>query len=277
MIYGFGVALMVAVSGVPASGAPVDNCNFGVDTTLFLTGFLLSRITILVLYGIAMATDINARKQLSYLCIIECVMVIITFGMASMAVNRIHYFSAVIIVEITLQLLYPYLINFINPLIFNFTEKELNFYPKNITAYQTRFQVFIMIVLGEAIIQTLTPYVDEKHPDVSREISYIMTSILLCFLFALLYCDSNLRDDETKHAMSNKRAIFGQIWYWIHIPLAFSMLMAGIAIKIAYYNVEKGTSYEVPDNANELLGTSCGSVQLALAISRLTHKGNSWR
>jgi hypothetical protein len=49
--------------------------------------------------------------------------------------------------------------------------------------------------------------------------------------------------------------------------------MAGVAIKIAYANIRKGASYDVPKDANELLGASCGAAQLSLAISRWMHKG----
>jgi len=160
----------------------------------------------------------------------------------------------------------------VNSCLFNFSEEELEYYPLNIMTVQKRFQIFIMMVLGEAVIQVLQPHFEDNFHDSAtrRGMPYAVSGFFLAFAYAMLYSEACLKEHEHEHALHRSK-LAGAVWYWIHIPIAVALLYMGIAVKIAYYYVL--AEDEVSDYANKLLGCACGISMLLLMICRMTHKG----
>jgi hypothetical protein len=123
-------------------------------------------------------------------------------------------------------------------------------------------------VLGESVIQLVEPNI--ANANTTRVYWYFTAGLILIFTFALLYCDSVLREDLTRHAM-NRSPLAGGLWVWMHPVLGFSMFIIGVSIKLSFESVVHRTP--VANEHNFMLGLSCGCTLLFLMLMRGTHKG----
>lgn len=94
----------------------------------------------------------------------------------------------------------------------------------------------------------------------------------MIFTYALLYCDSVLRENLDEHAL-RRSPLAGTIWVWMHPVLGFSLFIIGLSIKLSFYEVTSG--YPVSNDHNYMLGLGCGFTVIILMIMRGTHKGMS--
>lgn len=233
LLFALGLAFIALTSGVPSSSLTSsvdgkdDTCVFALINNSFLVGSIVSRISILILYAIALKYDNNIRKQLSYTLPIIFFFTVISFFMFIPNIDRLIFFRIITITEIGISVVRPFLIPLINPYIFNLSADELNYYPINISTVQKRLQIFIMIAFGETIIQVLQPVIPDSLHDsaAQRSLPFCLMSVLLAFIYAMLYSDSCLRDDLDNHAMSRSLISVRNLYF---LSLIFSSFKCNI-------------------------------------------------
>ena len=93
---------------------------------------------------------------------------------------------------------------------------------------------------------------------------------MLIFTFALLYCDSVLRENLEVHAM-RRSAAAGVLWTWLHVVVGFTLFIIGVSIKLCFSAVVHDEPVE--NDYNYMLGMGCGTTLTLLVVMRGTHKG----
>ena len=259
---------------VKGSDESSDSCpHMGLDTKGFLVGWLGARLAILVMYAIALNSNRNVIPQFGFELFVSVILFIIGCGMFTPGANRALFFKIALPVEYVLAT--PILGSRLRPhfaKLIGINPKNNIYYiiPLNISVYQRRLCMFVMMVLGEGVIQILDPTIDDEH--IIRCYAYATCGLVLLFCFAMLYCDAVLREHLDHHAL-RRSAFSGMIWVYMHGPLAFFMYLVGISIKLAYHDVVK--DHQIHKQPDVVLGVACGAVVLCLAVMRSRHKGSS--
>jgi len=131
-------------------------------------------------------------------------------------------------------------------------------YPIDLELLQIRWGVWIMIVIGEAIIQLLLPSLSIHR--LTYNYSFDLFALVLMFSLAMQYYDACQRAWFC-HAIT-KSALAGIIWIWLHLSMSFCMFGVGIGLKMALHDAEY---------CEQVISICCGLVTLQLSIMRLAH------
>lgn len=126
-----------------------------------------------------------------------------------------------------------------------------------------RFGLFVIIVLGEAIIAVVNGVADEQWDPMS-----VLAAI---FGFAIAFClwwvyFENVGSSALRTAGSQGRVVTLQVWLFGHLPLVIGIAGTGVAVK--HVIVGEATT-ALPDNERWLL---CGSVALCLIALAILHR-----
>ena len=160
-------------------------------------------------------------------------------------------------------------------------------YPLDVELFQDRVGAFIMVILGQAIMVLLTPYFDEHQA--IHAYPYTLLSIIVVFLYGLIYYEATKGSTSGHTAMSNS-LLSAFLYTWLHMILAIAMFMTTAAVAILYTNdVPTGETVIITDpavtddadpwihnkimSAFELLGSSIGFTVLLIAILSILHRG----
>jgi low temperature requirement protein LtrA len=247
--------------------------HMGLTTKGFLVGWLGTRLSILTMYFVALYNNKHTIPQFVGDITVSVLLVVVGFVMFIPGMNRPLFYKIAICVEFVLAT--PVLGSFFRPhlaKLFGVERKDGNYYivPLNILVYQRRLCMFIMMVLGEGVIQVLEPAIDGNH--VTRCYAYATCGLILLFSFSMLYCDAVMREHLDNHAL-RRSALSGGVWIYMHGPLSFFMYLVGISIKLAYHDVVD--NHQIEQHQDVLLGVGCGAVVLCLAVMRSRHKGST--
>ena len=251
-----------------------DVCpHMGLDTKGFLVGWLGTRLSILIMYAVALYNNKHTLPQFVFDIVVSAILFLVGMAMFSPHLDRSVFYKIALPVEFVLAT--PLLGKFIRPYfsrVLGIEPENGEYYivPVNILVYQRRLCMFIMMVLGEGVIQILDPTLNDDH--LTRCYSYATCGLILLFSFAMLYCDAVLRENPDDHAL-RRSAFSGCVWVYMHGVLAFFMFLIGISIKLSYHDVVE--DHQIYHQQDVLLGVSCGTVVLCLAIMRSRHKGST--
>lgn len=258
------------ILNIPTNSHFEDTCpHMGLDKKGFLVGYLGSRISILVFSALIMYTNPKSRPQFAYDFILSTVVTIIGLFNFQNAIDRTIFYKVILPVEILLSV--AFFGRYLRPIFLNFIgikAEEYYVYPINVLVMQRRLCIFIMMVLGEGVIQILQPTLNQDH--LIRCYSYAFAAIVLIFSFAMLYCDAALREHIDEHAL-RRSAIRGAIFIYAHSVCGFFMFLLGASLKLAYHDVVE--NHQIHNDVDSLTGVACGAIVLCILILRSTHKG----
>jgi low temperature requirement protein LtrA len=249
-----------------------DSCpHMGLNTKGFLVGYLTSRISILVIAGVIMYNNPKSRPQFAYDFILSSVITVIGFFNFAMAVHRTDYYKIILPIEILASV--SFLGRYIRPVLLGALGIKAEggayyIYPLNVLVMQRRLCIFIMMVLGEGVIQLLLPTLNQDH--LIRCYSYVFAGLVLIFSFAMLYCDAALREHIDDHAM-RRSAMRGGLFIYMHSICGFFMLILGVSLKLSYHDVVE--NHQIHHDVDSLTGVCCGAIVLCILVLRSTHKG----
>lgn len=267
LVYAYGLALIV----LDMDGADEHNCHYlGMQTDGFIIGYMICRAMSLVMLVTAMTSYKEVLPQYLYEFTIKVSVFLISLCMIGFRGGRPSFLLASNLFEFIL--LVP-LSGVLRPLvtlkIFAYPpDTELNIVPLNIAVAQRRLCMWCMMILGESVIQLVEPDIDQSRPH--RTYWYFTAGIILIFTYALLYCDSVLREHLDFHAM-RRSSVAGVAWVWMHPVVGYAMFIIGVSIKLSFSSVVTGAP--VSDDHNYMLGLGCGFTVICLLIMRGTHKG----
>jgi hypothetical protein len=268
--YAWGISLMTM--NIQTTSEYEDACpHMGINTRGFLVGYLASRIAILVIAGVIMFYNKKSRPQFAYDFILSSIITVIGFFNFSTHIDRTDYYKIILPIEIMASV--TVLGRYLRPILLGALgiKAEGNQYyifPLNVLVMQRRLCIFIMMVLGEGIIQLLLPTLNQEH--LIRCYSYVFAGLVLLFSFAMLYCDAALREHVHEHAM-RRSAIRGGVFIYMHSFCGFFMFLLGVALKLSYHDVVE--NHQIHHDVDSLTGVCCGAIVLCILILRSTHKG----
>ena len=163
--YSWGVSLMTM--NIQTTSEYEDACpHMGFNTRGFLVGYLGSRISILVIAGVIMYYNKKSRPQFAYDFILSSVIIIIGFFNFFTGIDRTLYYKIILPIEILASVVV--FGRYLRPLLLGALGitaegNEYYIFPLNVLVMQRRLCIFIMMVLGEGIIQLLTPTLNQDH------------------------------------------------------------------------------------------------------------------
>jgi low temperature requirement protein LtrA len=154
------------------------------------------------------------------------------------------------------------------------TTKWMTFhYPIGYLEAQEKTGVFILIVIGEAIITLVTPTWEKG---IASDVYLInLFGLLLVFAFAMLYFDKTQRRSGEPHAM--RRNMFSGLLFMLCHPLVgFSLLLTTQGIIDVANSVRGGYS---TTTGKQLLSYGCALTTGLLFLMRTAHQGfaNRWK
>jgi len=143
------------------------------------------------------------------------------------------------------------------------------YYPLDIYRHQSRLGLFIMMILGEVVLELgLPPYNDAVATDVS---TFAFFTLVLSFSFGIQYYDCVHRLPGSPHAMQ-RSALSAFVFTWLHPAIGYCMLLVTVASSSYYAEIHR-TGVEVSTHWKQVLCYACASVVFSLTFTRLLHKG----
>jgi hypothetical protein len=143
------------------------------------------------------------------------------------------------------------------------------FYPLDIYRHQSRLGLFIMMILGEVVLELgLPPYSNAAATDVS---DFAFFTLVLSFSFGIQYYDCVHRLPGSPHAMQ-RSALSAFVFTWLHPAIGYCMLLVTVASS-SYYAEVHHVNGEVSTHWRQVLSYACASVVFSLTFTRLLHKG----
>lgn len=260
------------ILNIPTNSHFNDVCpHMGLNTKGFLVGYLGSRISILLFSALIMYTNKKSRPQFAYDFILSFIITIIGLFNFQNEVDRTIFYKVILPIEILASV--AFFGRYLRPIFLNFIgikadNNQYYVFPLNVLVMQRRLCIFIMMVLGEGVIQILQPTLNEDH--LVRCYAYAFAAIVLIFSFAMLYCDAALREHIDEHAL-RRSAYRGAIFIYGHSICGFFMFLLGVALKLSYHDVVE--NHQIHNDSDSLTGIACGAIVMAILVLRSTHKG----
>jgi low temperature requirement protein LtrA len=238
----------------------------------FVIGFCITRSAIIVLYSGLSFIDQSTRVwhqfslRLVFFVLAIVMMVVATveedvtvkpyFFLVAMLLELIGHLSTAITMYLRRKGWWPW-------------EMGRYHFPINPYIGQERLGIYILVVLGEALILLLTPKWSLDNYDEGYLV--IIASIFLIYMFAMQYFDQVQKGEGTLHAC--RRNVFAGItWIWLHAVLGFSLLLISVAI----YGIDThydDSEYGSEDTDKKLLCIGCFVSQIIMLTMRMMHKG----
>jgi hypothetical protein len=174
-------------------------------------------------YAVVLYKHEMARKQFQFdifRWVTTSVLMIILLVLNAMGYNSNYidliFFVAVVVVELFAwvgsRVLYRHMFKF----------------PVNLDTLQARWGVWVMIVIGESVIQLLHSFLALKG--VYRGLKFMGVSLVLLFTLAMQYFDA-CQVAWYEHALT-KSALAGVSWIWLHVPMTLYLFRFGVWLKI---------------------------------------------
>lgn len=139
--------------------------------------------------------------------------------------------------------------------------------PVSIPHLTTRCGCFVMVMLGESVIQIL-------QANENRNITWYKTSLILALLIvfnlALQYFHTQPKD-PSQHALNRSRVV-GLLWFNCHSVLGFFILVTGVGLEMVFMDSLKIDVMDI-----FFLSAGVGFSLLCLGGIRFSHKGKAGR
>lgn len=261
LVYTFGVFIQVLNINSVHEGYSHSSCGYSqVFGAGFVLGILLTRISIIATYAVVMYHNIKARDQFLFDTVRWAVTTFIMILLLCLhAANRASDFLDVACIgaAVTQETCFWIFIRL-------FLRKRYT-YPVDLKIMQARWVVWVMIVIGEAIIQMLNQEVHEAN--LVETYGSTLSSLILVFSLSMHYSDACQRE-WFDHAFA-KSALGGVAWIWLHPPMTFVLFTMGVALKMLFTRMQRA---EPPGlSENYLLSVSIGLATAILTLIRSTH------
>jgi low temperature requirement protein LtrA len=99
---------------------------------------------------------------------------------------------------------------------------------------QSRWGTWVMIVIGEAVIQML--YQEVQQSVLRETYAFSILAIVLMFSLAMQYYDA-CQCEWYNHALT-KSAIAGVSWIWLHVPMSMFLFGVGASLKVIIHSLQ---------------------------------------
>lgn len=144
-------------------------------------------------------------------------------------------------------------------------------FPTNYLTAQARMSIFILVVIGEALILVLTPTWDAMT--FTNEGYYvILFALILFFSLAYYYFDHVLKGHGEMH-VCRRSAVLGKLFFLINGVLGYCLVF----ISAAFYGLSESFDYEYWDDTSfRMLCIGCFSTTVVMNMMALMHKGILW-
>eukprot|EP01084_Bolivina_argentea_P140685 247272_1 len=212
---------------------------------------------------------IHAMWHIFTCSLIIIALIIITAFYEGCAINYFVIYSVLFVVE--------YIFNIIEWTIPNKQTGQLKLaLPLHVAHISERFGLFVMLILGEAIISLIT--IDMGQGSLTTQslldVSFIIGTFVMAFVIAILYFDAQPSEEDIMHGQYNhalRTTKIARLFYiWGHHQLFFGLLAFGIGIKVAakhfFDNITKREWIDIILPAYGLV-----VIIIALVIIRLVH------
>ena len=141
-------------------------------------------------------------------------------------------------------------------------------YPLDIYRHQSRLGLFVMMILGEVLLEMGLPSYSLRLMGGVYLFDFFM--IILAYSFAVQYYDCVHRPPGKPHAMQSTRIIYGFLFTWFHPLLGYFMLLMIVALTKMYEALH--ASNDVLRKYRSLLSVSCCLVCFLITFGRALHK-----
>lgn len=226
--------VFVQVMNINAKSNPVDDSSACVDvyayTVGILGGFLLTRVSLIIIHLLVMFHYPKAKEQFIfdiYRWTTSCVLIIcVLISTENQAI--MYYVLLALVVQETLAWL-------LSRSLF----RQRYTFPVDLELLQARWGIWIMIVIGEAIIQLLVPPLQTNS--LSKGYAINLLALLLMFSLAMQYYDACQRE-WFEHALT-KSATSGIVWIWLHPIVSFFLFGIGVSLKMINHDDNANVSF----------------------------------
>ncbi len=139
-------------------------------------------------------------------------------------------------------------------------------FPIDLELFQTRWGIWVMIVIGESVLQLLVHELNTHR--LAHDYCFTLFSLTILFSLAMQYYDSCQRK-WFEHAIT-KSAAAGMFWIWLHPIMTFFLFGIGAGLKMANATDYKD-KYNISYQSNLLISTCMGLVTLCFSLMRFAH------
>ena len=259
--------------------------------SLYMVGLLITRVVLSVFWIVELYFDVNAR-DLYYmypvrniisilLCILSMVLptiyddfdlnnTYIIMGAVVLVEYYFHFFKAFHARPLVdLNEYWP--LNRLNIATPDHTVEQLFECDEELEAVQTRLGVFILIVLGESMIQLLIPSFDLTHKD--QMVFLTLMGLLLVWSVAKQFFDAAQRLPQGHALRRDMRS--GNQWILMHGISGWFTFVLGIGLKFLYADLRY--EQDATGEHSTFLAVGCAGTVGCFAYMRFLHKGlGSW-
>lgn len=222
-------------------------------------GIFITRCSIIIIYLIVMQNNKVATNQfiLDVYCWGLTLLICITDFILHITGNSSKYLDFALLVFIVCQETLSWIMSR------TMLSKSLA-YPLDIESLQKRWGEWVMIVIGEGVIQVLIAPVSTHNLIYDYKVK--LFSLFLTFSLTMQYYDSFQRE-WFEHALTQS-SVAGLIWIWLHPLSTYALFLIGVSLKIltSNYSIYHG---------NRLLSLMCGLFTLANNFARYLHKSDT--
>ena len=202
----------------------------------FIFGLLITRFTLILLYGDVVRTFPEAQKQFS----IHLIMQSIIIFLALLTLCVLDYSNVVYGLILTAAILDTFQVIIKAAPAFLISDKDVlskfYYFPIDIEKTQERHGIFIIMVIGEAIITISEGF--ERDENLDEMYTYTTGAFLLCCAIAGIYFEEVHANEHDQHVALRNNAITGSLWTTLHMPLSFVIFLIGISIKLLYKDLK---------------------------------------
>jgi hypothetical protein len=226
-----------------------------------MSGIMLTKISIILVHLLVMYHNPRARKQF------EWDFIRWTISLFLMVINLIMHYNGWEQAEwLDFLFILILVVQEVAIWIFSRAYFRKNFeFPFDLELLQTRWGIWVMIVIGESVIQLLVAELNSN--DILMDYVHSIVCLVILFSLGMQYYDSCQRK-YYEHAMTQNVAA-GFTWIWLHPILTFFLFGVGASFKMstAHYN------YGVIYNSSRLLSLGIGLTTFSFTLILSAHDG----
>jgi hypothetical protein len=284
----FLMTLMVSYSHVDEEDADAHVCVLEVyHMNMFYVGFIITRVVFTMVWGVELVFD-EAARDLYYMLPIRN-MISITLATVGLCLNSTYgaydnYHNYFILLTITVL---EYYLNFYKaihrkPMVdlntiwplnklgmkqHDHDHEKLFECDEELKAVQERCGHFMLVVLGESLIQLLLPSFSNNHR--GNMLFLTLFGLVLVWSIAKQFFDAAQRvphDHALRRCMQS-----GMLWILFHAISGWFAFLMGVSLKLLYEDL-RGDEGAQADHVTAL-SIGCSGTVLSFTIMRFLHKG----
>ncbi len=290
----FLMTLMVSYSHVEADGdgsssydAPHEECDLEpFHINLFYVGLIVTRIALSLYWVVELLYDTEARDQYYMQPVRNLIAIILAiFGLllnSSGAFQRFHNYYVLLAIALVeyylsfykaihkkpameLNKIWPISLLKMKP--HDHDHEKLFECDEELTTVQDRCGQFMLVVLGESMIQLLIPSFDSEYRD--KMLILTMFGLLMVWSIAKQFFDAAQRvphDHALRRCMQS-----GYLWILLHSVAGWFTFLVGVGLKLLYTDLRYGN--DVSYDHLTAISVGSGGAVMTFTAMRFLHKG----